>query len=77
MCENTGMENKSLEREIAEILVAATDASQRPSLPNLGEEVPNLTQTLEAIQSFLLRHIEALETVVIRLAREIDALRNA
>jgi hypothetical protein len=71
------MESKSLEREIAEILVAATDASQRPSLANLGEEMPSLTQRLDAVQSFLLRHIEALETVVIRLAREIDALRNA
>jgi len=71
------MENKSLEGEIAEILVAATNASQSPALPNVGEEMPNVTEVLDAIQSFLIRHTEALETVVIRLAREIDALRNA
>ena len=64
------MEKKILlHDEIAHLLIDAHDAA--PTLDkNFGTDPARLAQ-------YTLRHIEVLETIVLRLAREVDSLRNA
>ena len=60
----------TLETEIAEVLANA----HRPLLETIK---PAPTEVGEAIAAFVIQRTDALEAVVLRLAREVDALKGA
>ncbi|MGD0832941.1 MAG: hypothetical protein ABSA40_00760 [Candidatus Dormibacteria bacterium] len=61
--------------EIAEIL--ASTVGPLPDFDASGEATPRTVAALVNLQAFTLREANAMHAVVLRLAREIDALRNA
>ena len=67
------MENRTLEHEIVEILAAAHQSTDVTDAPVADPTDAVLVMVTEA----MIRYTSALETVVLRLAREIDTLRNA
>jgi hypothetical protein len=63
---------ESLYDEISKTLAAA----RAVPLPKPTSDLGSGGSAGEAIRAFVLRETDALETVVLRLAREIDALRG-